>query len=241
VLGFANQAALAIENARLYRQAQALAAMEERQRLARDLHDAVSQTLFSASLAADVLPRLWERDPVEGRRCLAEVHKLSRGALAEMRTLLLELRPATLVETELGELLGQLAEAITNRAGVPVAVTVEGHCSLPSEVQVAVYRVAQETLNNVAKHAEASQVTVGLRCVSARDEEGQAQRLELRISDDGRGFDPNYARPDCLGLGIMRERAEAIGAEFKIESQVGHGTQVVIVWPKPGVETEGRG
>ncbi len=235
VLGFANQAAVAMENARLYEQAQTLAALEERQRLARDLHDAVSQTLFSASLSADVLPRLWERDRVEGRRCLEEVHRLTRGALAEMRTLLLELRPAALVETELGDLLGQLAEAITTRARVPVSVTADGRCTLPPEVQVAVYRIAQETLNNVAKHAEASQARVALRCVGERD------RLELRISDDGRGFDANCVRPDCLGLGIMRERAEAIGAEFKIDSRIGQGSQVVVVWPKPGASTKYRG
>ncbi len=147
-LAFANQAAIAIENARLHEQAQGLAAVEERQRLARELHDAVSQTLFSASLSAEVLPRLWERNQDEGRRCLDELHRLTRGALAEMRALLLELRPAALTEVGLGDLLHQLAEAITNRARLPVKLAVDRPCPLPPDVQVALYRIAQEALNN---------------------------------------------------------------------------------------------
>ncbi len=222
-LALAQRAALAIENARLYEQAQQVAVLEERQRLARELHDAVTQTLFSASLIAEVLPRLWERSPDEGWRRLEELRQLIRGALAEMRTLLLELRPAALVETGLGDLLRQLAEAITGRARVPVTVKVKGQRPLPSDVQVALYRIAQEALNNVAKHAEASQATVSLRC--------QPERVELRVSDDGHGFNPENISPEHLGLGIMCERATAIGATLKIESQIGHGTQVVVVWP----------
>ncbi len=222
-IGLAQRAALAIENARLYEQAQQAAVLEERQRLARDLHDAVTQTLFSASLIAEVLPRLWERNPEEGPRRLEELRQLTRGALAEMRTLLLELRPAALVETALGDLLRQLAESITGRARVPVTVTVEGVRSLPPEVQVALYRVAQEALNNLAKHAGASQARVSLH--------SQPEQVELRISDDGRGFDPEGISPESLGLGIMRERAEAIGAALRIESQIGQGTRITLVWP----------
>jgi nitrate/nitrite-specific signal transduction histidine kinase len=218
----AAQAAIAIENARLYEQARELAVVEERQRLARDLHDAVTQTLFSASLIAEVLPRIWERNPDEGRHRLEELRELTRGALAEMRTLLLELRPSTLVEAELGDLLRQLAESITGRARVPVTVEMESECSLPPEVKVALYRIAQEALNNVAKHAGASQATVSLRC--------QPKRVELHVSDDGRGFDPESIPPESLGLGIMHERAQAIGATLEINSQVGHGTKVVVVW-----------
>jgi nitrate/nitrite-specific signal transduction histidine kinase len=225
----AQRAALAIENAQLYKQAQELAVMEERGRLARDLHDAVTQTLFSASLIADVLPRLWERDPDVGRQRLEEVRQLTRGALAEMRTLLLELRPASLVEAELGDLLRQLGEATTGRARVPVAVKVEGRPSLPSEVKVAFYRIVQEALNNVAKHAGASHAAVSLQCRSP-DGTGRAGRVELRISDDGRGFDPTCIPPDHLGVSIMHERAEAIGATLTVESEEGRGTEITVVW-----------
>ena len=219
---FADQAAIAIENARLYEQAQELAAVQERQRLARDLHDAVTQTLFSASLIAEVLPRLWERDADEGRRRLEELRQLTRGALAEMRTLLLELRPAALTEVGLGDLLHQLTEAVTGRARVPIALTVESQCPLPSDVQVALYRIAQEALNNIAKHSGATQVTVVLRC--------QFAAVELCVRDNGRGFDLVRVSPEHLGLRIMRERAESVGATFAIESRVGQGTQITVVW-----------
>ena len=221
-LALGQRAALAIESAQLYEQAQELAVVEERNRLARDLHDAVTQTLFSASLIAEVLPRLWKHNPDEGGRRLEELRQLTRGALAEMRTLLLELRPTALVEAQLGDLLHQLAEAITGRARVPVAVKVEGECSLPPEAKVALYRIAQEALNNVAKHAGASQATVSLRC--------HPEGVKLLIEDDGRGFDPSRISPEHLGLGIMRERAEAVGAALTIESEIGHGTEVMVVW-----------
>jgi len=226
---FAGQAAMAIENARLYEQAQELARVKERQRLARDLHDAVTQTLFSASLIAEVLPRIWERNPEEGQRRLEELRELTRGALAEMRTLLLELRPSALVDAALDDLLRQLAESITGRTRVPVALEMEGKCELPSEVKVAFYRIAQEALNNVAKHAGASQATVSLRYLSPHPSP-TGGGVELRISDDGRGFDASEVPPESLGLGIMRERAEAVGATLTIESEIGHGTKVIAVW-----------
>jgi len=240
-LAFANQAAMAMENARLYEQAQDLAAMQERQRLARDLHDSVSQTLFSASLAAQVLPRLWERQPEEGRQCLSELSRLTRGALAEMRTLLVELRPNVLVETKLGDLLRQLAEAITSRTRVPVQVITEGHATLPPDVQVALYRIAQEALNNVAKHAGASQAVIRLQYFTPEGNQSSLTVLdnnlpvsvELRVNDDGRGFQQSGISADHLGLGIMRERADAIDATLAIESEIGCGTHVVVIWPQP--------
>ncbi|MGD2205504.1 MAG: GAF domain-containing protein [Anaerolineae bacterium] len=219
---FANQVAVAIENARLFAHAEEVAVAAERNRLARDLHDAVTQTLFSSSLIAEVLPRLWERDPEEGRRRLQELRELTRGALAEMRTLLLELRPSALEEANLGDLLHQLAESITGRARVPVVLEAEGECELEAEVKVALYRIAQEALNNVAKHAGASKATVRLFC--------QPGQVELCVCDDGLGFDPASLPLDSLGLGIMRERVEAIDAELEIKSQIGHGTEVSVVW-----------
>ena len=221
-VAFGDQAALAIENARLRAQAEQAAVAAERSRLARDLHDAVTQTLYSASLIAEVLPRLWERNPDQVRRSLEDLRQLTRGALAEMRTLLLELRPEALTKVPLGDLLRQLTEAITTRTGMPVTLTVEREGSLPSDMRVALYRIAQEALNNVARHAGASQVAVSLRC--------QPEEVKMLVSDDGHGFNTEDISPEHLGLGIMRERAEAIGARLKIESQIGHGTQVVVVW-----------
>jgi nitrate/nitrite-specific signal transduction histidine kinase len=227
----ATQAAIAIENARLYEQARQLAVMEERQRLARELHDAVTQTLFSASLIAEALPAIWESDQDEGRQLLHDLRQLSRGALAEMRTLLMELRPAALVEANLSDLLNQLGESVTGRTGVPVTVTVKDQPDLSPDVHVALYRIAQEALNNVVKHAQASQVEVSLRGLPPVAGRGGGS-IELRIRDDGRGFDPSSVPSDHLGLGlgIVRERAEAIGASLEIESQPGRGTQVVVVW-----------
>jgi signal transduction histidine kinase/predicted hydrocarbon binding protein len=231
VLAFANQVAVAIENARLYAQAEESAVAAERNRLARELHDAVTQTLFASSIIAEVLPRLWERDPEEGRRRLQELRELTRGALAEMRTLLLELRPSALVESRLADLLRQLAESITGRARVPVTLEVEGECDLEAEVKVALYRIAQEALNNVAKHAGATRATISLGCFPWPGEgERSGARVELAIRDDGMGFDPGSIAPNSLGLGIMRERAEAIGAALTIESQPGTGTQIEVVW-----------
>ena len=225
-----HQIGVAVENARLYEQAQELAVVEERGRLARDLHDAVTQTLFSASLIAEALPDLWENDQDEGRELLQELRQLSRGALAEMRTLLLELRPAALSEASLGDLLRQLVEAVAGRTGMPVTVTVEGQGTLPSDVHVTLYRIAQEALNNVVKHARASRVAVSLHYIQVGEE--QREGIELHIDDDGCGFDPSCIPPDCLGLGIIRERTQAIGATLKIESQPGHGTRVMVVWRK---------
>jgi signal transduction histidine kinase len=208
--------------------------MQERNRLARELHDAVTQTLFSASLLADALPSSWESDPNEGRQLLKELRQLSRGALAEMRTLLLELRPAALVESKLSDLLRQLGEATAGRGGLAVTVNAEGDCRLPPDTHIALYRIAQEALNNVVKHSRASHVVIGLHCVSSAEETDQAQSqvIELSISDDGRGFDPSNIPADHLGVGIMRERAQSVGATLTIESQPGHGTQLRVVWEK---------
>ncbi|NIS83204.1 MAG: GAF domain-containing protein, partial [Anaerolineales bacterium] len=154
-MALAQRAAIAIEQAQLQDQAQKTAIYEERQRLARDLHDAVTQTLFSASLVAEVLPRLWEKDPELARSRLENLNELTKGALAEMRTLLIELRPSAIAEADLEDLIRQLAESTIGRARIPVDLHIEGTCDLASEAKVVFYRIAQEALNNVAKHSKA--------------------------------------------------------------------------------------
>ena len=219
---FADQAALAIENARLKEQATQAAAASERNRLARDLHDAVTQGIFSANLIAEALPQVWQRDPQEGQRGLEQLRQLTRGALAELRTLLFELRPAALLDKPLPDLLRQLTEAIANRSHFDIAFEAKGTCVVPPAVHVAIYRIAQEALNNATKHAEARHVSVQLRCT--------ARRLALRIQDDGRGFDVNSVKAENLGTTIMRERAQSIGATYRLRSRVGSGTQVFVTW-----------
>ncbi len=204
------------------RQLQEKTAMEERSRLARDLHDAVSQTLFSASLIADVLPRMWEKNKEEGLKRLEEVRQLTRGSLAEMRTLLFELRPAALADAELGDLLRQLGEAVNGRARLPVLVEVEGICEIPVDVKIALYRIAQEALNNVAKHSGASRWQVTLQC--------ESQGVTLHIIDNGHGFDVSRTASGGFGLGNMSERANQIGASLKIESKINEGTEITVVW-----------
>lgn len=194
----------------------------ERTRLARDLHDAVTQTLFSASLIAEVLPDLWEINPGEGRRRLEELRQLTRGALAEMRTLLVELRPNSLIQIPLPDLLRQLCESLIGRARLPIQFTAEGQAEIPAEVQVTLYRIAQEALNNIVKHAKATKVVVTLR---------MGESIRLVIVDDGSGFDLVAITPDHLGLKIMCERAESVGAHCSIYSQPGEGTQISVTWP----------
>ena len=203
-----------------------LAASKERQRLARDLHDAVSQTLFSVSIIAEVLPRIYEKDRKQGEARLEELRQLTRGALAEMRMLLLELRPTALAETSLPDLLRQLTEAVVGRSRIPVDLRLDTACDVPSEVGVALYRIAQEALNNVAKHSKAEHADVTLR--DCRDDERDA--LELVVRDDGRGFDAEEARSGRLGRAIMAERAQSIGARLEVHARRGEGTRVRVVW-----------
>lgn len=214
--------ALAIENARLRDQVEEKAAVTERSRLARELHDAVTQTLFSASLIAEVLPRLWERNQDEGLRRLEELRQLTRGALAEMRSLLLELRPTALVEAELNELFKHLSDAFVGRTRIPMKVSFEGQIELPAEVKIALYRIVQEALNNISKHAEAREVNLDVRC--------RPGEIRLSISDNGRGFDRAKVSSEHLGLGIMKERAESIGATLSISSKINKGTKILVVW-----------
>jgi PAS domain S-box-containing protein len=219
---FADQATLALENARLRAHTERAAVAAERNRIARDLHDSVTQTLFSASLIAEVLPRLMQRDANLAHARLEELRQLTRGALAEMRTLLLELRPSALMDVEIDELLRQLTEAARGRARIPVSLSCSGKSPLPPDVKVAFYNVAQEALNNVAKHARAHQVHVTLV-----RHDGCAR---LVVSDDGVGFAIQEVTAEHLGLTIMQERSEGIGARLTIQSTLSAGTQIALDW-----------
>lgn len=223
VLGLLLPAAVvwvALKNVQLYARAEADAAAAERNRLARELHDAVSQTLSATNLIAGVLPRLWERDPDEARRQLVQLRDLTAGAQAEMRTLLLELRPEALAETPLPDLLGHLLKGVAGREMLSVSSHIDTDCNPPLDVKIALYRIAQEALNNIARHADAQTVTLKLHCTDA---------ICLTIHDEGCGFDPACVPPDRLGQRSMRERADAIGARLSVESAPGQGTTVQVV------------
>ena len=210
----ADQAAAAISNARLAGQATELAAAEERQRLSQELHDAVNQTLWTAALTADSLLReVDEGTALHGR--LERLRQLTSGAQAEMRTLLLELRPQELIEIELHELLEQLIAAMECRKKMTVRVRLEA-VDLDAATRVAFYRIAQEALTNITRHSAASVVSIAL--TRAKAGAGAAaispSGVELRIVDNGRGFDTGNVPPGHLGLSIMQERAAAVGGEL---------------------------
>lgn len=240
-VSFCDQTALAIENARLREQAQQDAVAAERNRLARELHDSVTQTIFSASLIADVLPTIWERNPPEAVGALEDLRKLTRGALAEMRTLLLELRPIGLGEVGLADLLRQLAEGVSGRIRAQIKVLVEGDAILPTEVKFAFYRIAQEALNNVVKHSGADAVEIEIKSnlpalgrKSKRMAVSQrifSESVSLSIRDNGRGFDPKRVIGEHLGLGIMQERALNAQVHLSIRSKPGQGTEIALRWP----------
>jgi len=220
---FAEQSAQAIRNSRAYEQAQVLAATQERQRLARDLHDAVSQTLFSASVIAQTLPRFVDSDSDALLEGLDELNRLNRGALAEMRTLLVELRPQTLAETDLSTLLRNLIHAFNSRSLVNIESRIHHLTTkLPPDVHIAFYRIAQEALNNIQKYANATRVTVEL--IEAN------QNLQLRVADNGIGFNQHDIPPGHFGLKIMQERACDIQADLNITSETGVGTAIELSW-----------
>lgn len=215
---FALQAGSAIQNARLFKQAQTIAALEERQHLARELHDSVTQTLFSANTIAEALPTIMEKAPQKASEYLNELHLLTRGAMSEMRSLLFELRPATIAQTDICVLLGELCHTFTGQTRIVVETQLPNKMPLAPDIQLAFYRIAQETFNNIVKYARASHVTLKLSQVD--------QWVELSISDDGKGFDPKVIKPGHFGLKMMQERADAVHAELSIQSQPGSGTQI---------------
>ena len=219
---FAFLASIAIANARAYNHAQELAVVEERQRLARELHDAVSQTLFSASVIADSLTKSDFANTEHLRTGLNKLAQFNRGALAEMRSLLVELRPQSIVSTPLGDLVKGLCDSWRGRSNFDVDFKITGESKLlPPNVQLNLYRLVQEILNNIYKHAGASIVNIELR---------HQKNVEIVIADDGVGFDINFIPPNHHGIRIMRERAEKIGASLYIDTAIDEGTFIQIIW-----------
>lgn len=220
---FAIQASLAIENAMLRKQAVQVAASAERERLARDLHDSVSQSLFSANLIAQSLPRLLQTRPERAQEELANLLTLTRGAQSEMRGLLFELRPKALESVMLRDLAEHAINSFAGKTLIPVEADIELNTDVPLEVKIAAYRIIQETLNNIAKHAKARNVTIELK--------GDNKGFSLMLQDDGRGFAPSHEYNGGQGLVIMEERARLAGAKLTIDSEPGKGTRIFLKWP----------
>ncbi|HUF37042.1 MAG TPA: GAF domain-containing sensor histidine kinase [Anaerolineales bacterium] len=217
---FALQAAIAIENARFYEQAQALAALEERQKLARELHDSVSQALYGIALGARTARILLERDPAAVDEPLDYIASLAEAGLAEMRALIFELRPESLQAEGLVAALTKRAEAMRTRHQIAVAADFCAEPDISLDIKEALYRVGQEAMHNVVKHARASRMDLRLR-----EETGA---LVLTVSDDGQGFNPEDEFPGHLGLRSMRERIEKIGGVMHITSSPEGGTRITV-------------
>jgi len=234
----ADQAAVVVTNARLNAQARQSAAASERARLARELHDSVSQGLFSMTMHARAAQVSMAQAGVDEDGALglsiAELAALTRGALAEMRALLFELRPAALAEEGLVAALRKQAAALTARERLMITVDgPEQRLALGGGVEEHLYRIASEALRNAINHAGAERVNLSLV--------DDADRLRMEVHDDGAGFDPQAAHPGHLGLSTMAERAAMIGGELAVASTPGNGTTVVVSVPigHEGQRTEG--
>ena len=222
---FANQAAAAIENARLYEQTREYAVVEERNRLARELHDSVTQSLFSVTLLAEAALSLLDRDASKARERLERANELAQGALTEMRALIFQLRPMTLQEEGLLSAVKKHLAALHSRHGRVVQLRVTGDVRrLPADIEEAAFGIIQESLNNVVKHAAAAQAQLELQF--------EPELLRVRTVDTGVGFDPAVpGRPDALGMASMQERAQSVGGHLMVDSAPGRGTRVAAEFP----------
>ena len=219
---FAQRAGLAIEKARLYEREEQIAVMQERNRLARDLHDSVSQSLYGLSLYAEVAAQLLKSGDVEKiDQNLQELKGMALNALGEMRLLIYELRPSAFEEEGLVAAIQTRLDAVEGRVGLETNFVVKGEISLPLQVEEGLYRITQEALNNVLKHAHAKSVAITLA--------QEKDMVHLEVADDGVGFDAVKAcEAGCVGLHSMKERAQEMGAEFEIISQLGSGARVIV-------------
>ncbi|MFG2037090.1 GAF domain-containing sensor histidine kinase [Dactylosporangium sp. NPDC048998] len=224
----AGHAAIAIVNARLYERSRELSIVEERQRIARELHDAVTQKLFSLRLTAEAAAALVERDPARASAELDTVRRLAAEATAELKSIVVGLRPVDLAGDGLAAALQRQAELLDRVHAARVSFAADAVPRLAASREEAAYRVAQEALHNALRHAGAAHVAVELRRAGPG--------VVLTVSDDGRGFDvhgtpANGAPQPRLGLASMRERARAVGARLLVRSGAGEGTVVTLEVP----------
>ena len=211
------------QGAILLDQAVVLAAVEERNRLARELHDSVTQTLFTASVLAEATPHIWEKDPGIARQNMTKLSRLIRGALAEMRSMLIELRMGQLQHQTLEQLLSTLVDGARARSQASITLSLMKNIPvLPEKIMMGFYRIAREALINATVHSGASRIEMSLA-----EDQGV---LVLRVQDDGCGFDIQEVSAGHLGLNIMTERALDIGAELQMQTEPGHGTSISISW-----------
>ncbi len=229
VRAFANQASVALENAQLYDRVHEQAASDERQHLARELHDSVSQALYAILLGTHTAQRHLPAAPDKAAEALAYIENLAQAGISEMRALIFELRPESLEEEGLTGVLKRQAEALRHRHGLEADADVPEEPELPFATKKVIFRVAQEAVHNVVKHARAGRVEVALR----REDDAWT----LRVRDDGQGFDPRryagpHGAPGHLGLVSMRERVEALGGTLELASEPGGGTSVVARVPQ---------
>jgi signal transduction histidine kinase len=221
----ADQAAVAIENAQLYKQAQQLAVINERNRLARELHDSVTQALYGITLHAEAAYRQMSAKQFDlANEQLLELRSTAQEALREMRLLIFELRPSVVELQGLVPALQTRLEAVEERAGLGVTFNQEGKLDLPDKIQDGLYRIAQEALNNALKHAEANNIVLNLF-----DRPGG---VLMEIKDDGIGFNPDIAvEGGGLGLDGIIERTALLGGELTLDSWPGKGTTIRIEVP----------
>lgn len=221
---FANQAAIAIENARIYRQAKQTAILEERARISRDLHDSVSQSLYGIALgvrtALKILDQEHDDEVLKSKleRPLNYMLQLTDNSLTEMRALIFELHPEVLQEQGIVDALERLIHSfqVRNEIKIQTEFCLEPPISFGSKEVI--YRITQESLNNISKHAQANLIKVSLQC--------EHSKVVLCVEDDGIGFDPQQGHPGHLGLRSMEERTQQIGGSFLISSEPGQGTAV---------------
>jgi PAS domain S-box-containing protein len=223
VTAIANQSAMAIENAQLYDKSRQLAALGERQRLARELHDSVSQALYGISLGTHTAIALIKRDPEKLDDVLKYILSLAEAGLTEMRALIFELRPDSLETDGLVGALNRQAAATQARRGVTVKTNLCDEIQMPIEVKEALYRIAQEAMQNAIKHANPTEIFLELSC--------SGHFVDMLVTDDGKGFDPSQAFPGHLGLRSMSERATRLGGKMEIDSAPGKGTRVKVKLP----------